>query len=268
MTSKLTGLHLQKISEDLLQTFFRKIPEKERPKQLYFKGDIEILKRPKIAIVGARRASKYAKTQSSILAKRLANAGFAVASGAAEGIDASAHEGAYPSTIAVMPCGLDIYYPEANKNLIQKIYQNSLAISEYCDGEMPRNYTFVHRNRVVVGMSEAVVIAEADEKSGSMRSAEYALKYDIPLYVLSHRIDESKGTNRLLKEGVAKPIFDIDSFLASIGVRVGVDSMDEAMMFAKSSPSVAEFFARYGERVYELELDGKIEIKNGVVKIV
>lgn len=259
---------MQKISEDLLQTLFDKIPEKEKPKQLYFKGDIEILKRPKIAIVGARRASKYAKTQSGILAKRLTNAGFAVVSGAAEGIDAAAHEGSYPSTIAVMPCGLDICYPEANKNLIQKIYQNSLAISEYEKSEMPRNYTFVHRNRLVVGMSEAVVIAEADEKSGSMRSAEYALKYNIPLYVLAHRIDESMGTNKLLKEGMAKPIFDIDGFLASIGANIELDESDDEMMFAKSSPSVAEFFAIYGERVYELELEGKIEIKNGIVKIV
>lgn len=259
---------MQKISEDLLQTLFDKIPEKEKPKQLYFKGDIEILKRPKIAIVGARKASKYAKMQSGILAKRLTNAGFAVVSGAAEGIDAAAHEGSYPSTIAVMPCGLDICYPEANKNLIQKIYQNSLAISEYEKSEMPRNYTFVHRNRLVVGMGEAVVIAEADEKSGSMRSAEYALKYNIPLYVLAHRIDESMGTNKLLKEGMAKPIFDIDGFLASIGVHIEVDESDDAMVFAKSSPSVAAFFAIYGERVYELELEGKIEIKNGVVKIV
>ncbi len=259
---------MQKISEDLLQTLFDKIPTKEKPKQLYFRGYLSLLDRRKIAIVGARRASKYAKTQTHLIAKKLVNAGFAVVSGAAEGIDAAAHEGAGVNTIAVMPCGLDIFYPEANKNLIQKIYQNSLAISEYEKSEMPRNYTFVHRNRLVVGMSEAVVIAEADEKSGSMRSAEYALKYDIPLFVLAHRIDESMGTNRLLKEGVARPIFDIDGFLASIGAKPEVDCGDEMIIFAKSSPSVAEFFARYGEKLYELELEGKIEIKNGIVKIV
>ncbi len=256
---------MEQLPQELLSTLFSSLPEKEKPKQLYFRGDISLLSRPKIAIVGARRASKYAKTHTNLLAKKLANAGFAVVSGAAEGIDASAHEGAYPSTIAVMPCGLDICYPEANKNIIQKIYQNSLAISEYEKSEMPRNYTFVHRNRLVVGMSKAVVIAEADEKSGSMRSAEYALKYNIPLFVLSHRIDESAGTNRLLREGVAKPIFSIDGFLASIGARVEVDYADESMAFARSLPSVAEFVAKYGDRLYELELEGKIEIKNGVV---
>jgi len=265
---KTYGMHLQKISEDLLQTLFEKIPEKEKPKQLYFRGDIEILKCPKVAIVGARKSTKYSKMQTGILAKRLSNSGFAVVSGAAEGIDAAAHEGAGVNTIAVMPCGLDICYPEANKNLIQKIYQNSLAISEYERNEMPRNYTFVHRNRLVVGMSKAVIIAEADEKSGSMRSAEYALKYNIPIYVLAHRIDESMGTNKLLKDGVAKPIFDIDIFLRTLGVHIEIDCSDEEMLFAKSSPSVAEFFSRYGERIYELELEGKIELKNGIVKIV
>jgi DNA processing protein len=257
---------LEKLSEDKLQTLLYKIPDKEKPKQLYLRGDIALLEKRKIAIVGARRASKYSKTQTYLLAKKLSDAGIAVVSGAAEGIDACAHDGAGQNTIAVMPCGLDICYPEANKNLIQKIYQNSLAISEYEKSEMPRNYTFVHRNRLVVGMSEAVVITEADEKSGSMRSAEYALKYDIPLFVLAHRIDESMGTNKLLREGVAKPIFDIDSFLASLGCEtLRVD--DEVAEFAKSTTSFAEFFAKYGERVYEMELEGKIKIENGRVKI-
>lgn len=260
---------MQKLTDETLQEVFRKIPAKERPKQLYYRGDKSIFKKRKIAIVGARRASKYSKTQAFLLAKQLSNSGFAVVSGAAEGIDACAHEGASPSTIAVMPCGLNICYPEANKNLIQQIYQNSLAISEYEADEKPRNYTFVHRNRLVVGMSEALVIAEADEKSGSMRSAEYALKYDIPLFVLAHRIDESLGTNKLLKEGVAKPIFGVEDFVKSLGGSISFDEpTEEWAIFAKSAPSVADFFARYGEKLYELELDGKVEIKNGAVKIV
>lgn len=255
---------METLSDELLQTLFDKLPNKEKPQKLYFRGSLEILQKRKIAIVGARRASKYAKTQTYLLANKLASCGFAVVSGAAEGIDASAHEGAGQNTIAVMPCGLDICYPQANKNLIEKIYKNSLAVSEYEDGEMPRNYTFVHRNRLVVGMSEAVVVTEADEKSGSMRSAEYALKYDIPLYVLAHRIDESMGTNRLLREGVAKPIFDIDGFVRSLGGSLTKEG-DEAVIFASTLPSAAEFLERFGERMYELEIDGKITIKNGRV---
>lgn len=259
---------LQKLSNETLQEIFHKIPEKERAKQLYTVGNTSILKKRKIAIVGARCASKYSKTQAYLLAKQLSNSDFTVVSGAAEGIDASAHEGALPSTIAVMPCGLNICYPQANKNLIQQIYQNSLAISEYEADEKPRNYTFVHRNRLVVGMSEALVIVEADEKSGSMRSAEYALKYDIPLYVLAHRIDESLGTNKLLKEGIAKPIFCVEDFVKSLGGKLFLEeSLEEWALFAKNAPSVADFFARYGEKLYELELEGKVSIKNGAVKI-
>ncbi len=251
---------MQPLSANTIQTLFDKLPDKERPKRLYFRGDSSLLQKRKIAIVGARKASKYSKSQTQIIAKRFADAGFAVVSGGAEGIDACAHEGAYPSTVAVMPCGLDIVYPEANRALIQKIYDNSLAVSEYEAAEMPRNYTFVHRNRLVVGMSEAVVIAEADEKSGSMRSAEYAIKYGIPLYVLSHRIDESIGTNRLIKDGFAKAIVDIDGFMESFGVLPLFCGQSVTMGFS-------QFYEKYGEKIYEMELEGKIEIKNGVVKI-
>ena len=90
--------------------------------------------------------------------------------------------------------------------------------------------------------------------------------HDIPLYVLSHRIDESLGTNRLLKDGVAKPIFDLDGFIRSIG---GCDKQkledNEALMFAASMPTVAEFVNKFGDTIYELELDGSIVIKNGKV---
>lgn len=252
------------LSQERLAIIFEKVPQKEKPKKIYFRGKEEILQKRKIAIVGSRKASKYSKTQTYLLSKKLSACGFAVVSGAAEGIDAHAHDGAYPSTVAVMPCGLDIYYPEANRALIQKIYENSVAISEYEPSDMPRNYTFVHRNRLVVGMSEALVITEADEKSGSMRSAEYALKYDIPLYVLSQRVDESMGTNRLLREGVAKPIFDLDGFVGSLGGEINLGG-DEALDFASTNPSVADFLQRFGDLTYELELDGKISIKNGTV---
>ncbi len=252
---------MQLLSDTALHTLFDKLPEKERPKRLYFKGNLSLLQKRKIAIVGARKATRYSKTQTQIIAKRFADAGFVVVSGGAEGIDASAHDGAYPSTVAVMPCGLDIVYPEANRALIQNIYDNSLALSEYEASEMPRNYTFVHRNRLVVGMSEAVVIAEADEKSGSMRSAEYAIKYGVPLYVLSHRIDESRGTNKLIRDGAAKPIVDIDAFMESFGVLPLQSAQSGAIM------GFSQFYEKYGEKTYELELEGKIEIKNGTVKI-
>lgn len=259
---------MRRLSDEKLSAIFERIPESQRPKKLYFDGDESLLDRPKIAIVGSRRASKYSKLQTELLAQKLAQSGFVVVSGGAEGIDSSAHIGSYPSTIAVMPCGLDILYPPSNKTLLQKLQKNSLLISEYEPAEGARNYTFVHRNRLVVSMSMAVVIAEADIGSGSMRSAEYAIKYDIPIYVLSHRIGESLGTQKLLREGRASAIFDLELFLNVVGAnQKKIDTVsDEALVFAAKMPTLGEFLELFGDRVYELEFDGLIEIKNGVVK--
>lgn len=261
------------LGSDMLSSLFEKIPKKEKPSQIYYRGDVSLLGKRKIAIVGSRKASKYSKYHTSLLASRLSKAGFAVVSGGAEGIDSEAHKGAGQNTVAVMPCGLDILYPPSNSNLLKNVYENSLAISEYKEGEGARAYTFVHRNRLVVGMSEAVVISEADQKSGSIRSAEYALKYGIPLYVLSHRIDESLGTNALIREKKAKPIFSIDDFLDSLGVLplTGDTSFDESEQlraFLASHRTFADLVDRYGDKAYEMELEGVIAIENGAVKLI
>jgi len=159
---------------------------------------------------------------------------------------------------------LDIIYPAANRALIEKIYSNSLALSEYEINERATNYSFVLRNRLVVAMSEAVVIAEADNDSGSMRSAEIALKLGKPLYVLPHRLGESSGTTGLVAKGLARPIYDMDDFLEEVGFAAKpiMTQDDEVLLFCASSPSYDEAFEMFGDRLFEYELDGKIEIKN------
>jgi DNA processing protein len=130
-------------------------------------------------------------------------------SGSALGVDAIAHQYANNNTIAVMANSLDIKYPIFNSKLIRNIYQNSLALSEYQDTTEPTKYSFINRNRIVVALSKILIIAQADLNSGSLRSAEYAIKYNIPIYVLPHQIGESLGTDKLLQDGIAKPIYDI-----------------------------------------------------------
>ena len=221
--------------------------------ELFYKGNLELLNRPKIAIVGSRKASKYTKETTFLLAKKLAKK-FTIISGGALGVDTEAHKGAYPNTIFVSPSSLDIIYPKSNENLIKNIYQNSLAISEYEKNYRPHKYTFLQRNRIIVALSEFIIIAEADKQSGSMRSFEWAKKYNKKVYVLPHRINESSGTRYLASTNQAEVIWDIDEFCKNLGIEDN-----------KKILNLNEALKKYGTQLYEMELDGRVNIKNGKV---
>jgi len=221
--------------------------------ELYYKGDLDLLNRPKIAIVGSRRASRYTKEITKILANRLAKK-FTIVSGGALGVDKAAHEGAYPNTILVSPSSLDVIYPKSNESLIKKIYQEALAISEYEKGYKPYRHTFLQRNRIIVKISDFVIISEANIKSGSMRSFEWAKEYGKKVYVLPHRINESSGTRYLAQKKLAEVIWDIDEFCKDLGIN------EESSIL-----TLNEALQKYGSTLYEMELEGKAEIKNGKV---
>jgi len=224
--------------------------------RLYYKGNLELLKKPKIAIVGSRRASKYSKEFTKLLAKKLSKK-YVIVSGGALGIDTAAHQGSYPNTIFISPSSLDIIYPKSNENLIKNIYENSLAVSEYEKNFQPYRHTFLQRNRIIVKISDFVIISEANIKSGSMRSFEWAKEYNKKVYVLPHRLNESSGTRYLAKENLAEVIWDIDEFCKSLGIEEDT----------KNILTLNEAIQKYGSRLYEMELEGKAEIKNGKVYI-
>ena len=221
--------------------------------ELFYKGDLELLNKPKIAIVGSRKASKYTKEITYLLAKKLSKK-FTIISGGALGVDTQAHKGAYPNTIFVSPSSLDIIYPKSNENLIENIYKNALAISEYEKNYRPYKHTFLQRNRIIVALSDFVIIAEADKKSGSMRSYEWAKEYGKKVYVLPHRINESSGTRYLASTNQAEVIWDIDEFCKNLGIEENEKIMN-----------LNEALKEYGSQLYEMELDGKVNIKNGKV---
>lgn len=221
--------------------------------ELYYKGNIELLNKPKVAIVGSRRAGRYSKETVKLLARKLSKI-YTVVSGGALGIDKAAHEGAYPNTIFVSPSSLDIIYPKSNRELIKNIYENGLAISEYEKNFSPFKHTFLQRNRIIVKISDFVIIAEAELKSGSMRSFEWAQKYNKKIYVLPQRLNESSGTRYLAKKGFAEVIWDLDDFCKSLGIDEKSDIL-----------SLNEALNRFGNKIYEMELNGEIEIKNGKV---
>jgi len=244
---------------------------KKYPKEIYSIGNLELLKRPKVSIVGTRRPSGYTKEYTLNLAKALASRGVCIVSGVAMGVDALAHTGAgYSNTIAVVANSLDIRYPAVNRLLIKGIEQEGLMLSQYAPTFKATPWSFVVRNEVVVALGDILIVTEADIGSGSMRSVEFALKMGKEIYVLTHRLNESRGTNELLENGLAKPIYNIEEFANRYGVIPkdnGIEK-DEFFYFCQTSPTLDEAVAKFDSRVYEAELCGEITIENGVVHLV
>ncbi|MEE3743780.1 DNA-processing protein DprA [Campylobacter porcelli] len=237
------------------------------PKKLYYKGNLKLLDYPKVAIVGSRRCSSYTKNMTINLASTLKKYGVCVVSGAAIGVDICAHTGAYPHTIAVFGNGLDQIYPIQNSKIIKDIYENSLALSTYEPDITAKGWQFLERNLITVALSDAVVVAQADIQSGSMSSARAAIKFSIPLYVLPQRLGESSGTNELLQSGKAQIITDFDKFAMKFGVENYDNIGDEVVEFIKQNSNFDDCYAKFGDLIYEYELDGKIAIDGIYVRI-
>jgi len=238
------------------------------PKELFYDGNISLLDKEKISIVGSRKPSKYSRLQIQNLSSKLAKIGICIISGGAMGIDAVAHQGAGSSnTIAVLPCGIDIRYPAVNKNLLDDIQKNGLLISQFEYGAKSRPYTFVLRNELVVALGKVLVVGEADIDSGTMRSVEFALKMGKDIYVLAQRIGESEATNKLLSEGKAKAIYDIDEFINIIfpHAKLNPHATDEFSEFCKTNPTYDEVLVKFPDKIFEAELSGEIEVLNGRV---
>lgn len=177
------------------------------PAVLFLKGDIDNLNLPQIAIVGSRNCTAQGRRIAQEFAAELSAAGFVITSGLALGIDAAAHQGALQSsgkTSAVMGTGLDQVYPERNKPLASRILTSGgTLISEFLPGSPPRAWHFPHRNRVVTGLSLAVLVIEAGERSGSLISARLAAEQGREVFVIPGGLKSpvSAGCNRLIREG-------------------------------------------------------------------
>jgi DNA processing protein len=255
------------------QIVLESIPElnvmKKYPPQLFYEGNISLLKRPKVSIVGTRRPSNYTRQFTYALSKELSKRGVCVVSGAAMGVDTIAHEGAgFENTIAVVANGLDIRYPVINQLLIESIEQQGLMLSQFNDGFRATGWSFVVRNELVVALGDILIVTEADLNSGSIRSVEYALKMGKDIWVLPHRLDESLGTNKLLLEGKAQIIHDIETFVSRFGQAVESNILkDDFFYFCQRSPTFDETVKKFGDKVYEAELEGVVTIHNGIVML-
>jgi len=242
---------------------------KKYPPELFYKGRLDLLKRPKVSMVGTRRPSAYTRQFTYALAKALAKRGICVVSGAAMGVDTIAHEGAgTDNTIAVVANGLDIRYPVINRAMIESIEQKGLILSQFNDGFRATGWSFVVRNELVVALGDILIVTEADLNSGSMRSVEYALKMGKEIWVLAHRMDESLGTNKLLLEGKANAIHDVEAFVSRFGQAVQSEMLkDDFFYFCQRAPTFDETVKKFGDKVYEAELEGLVTIHNGIVTL-
>jgi DNA processing protein len=211
------------------------------PKILYVAGKIPEL--PMVAIVGTRRPTSYGRSITYQLAGELAQAGFCIVSGLAMGIDTIAHQAALDNngkTLAVLGCGLDKPYPKSNTVLFKQILQTGGGvISEYPNQTEAYKSHFPARNRIIAGLSMATIITEADAKSGSLITANFALQANrsvmaVPGNITSQR---SAGPNNLIKNG-AQLVTNASDVLALLGMqspklqkmKITADSKEEALI--------------------------------------
>jgi DNA processing protein len=187
------------------------------PLALFYRGDVSLLRRPGLAIVGSRRASTYAVNVAEHLARQLAPIGLTIVSGLALGVDCAAHTAALDSggtTIAVLGTGIDVIYPRANRRLFKRIAEHGLIVTGFPPGSPPRPEHFPIRNRIISGLAHGTVIVEATARSGSLITARMAAEQGREVFAVPGSIFSpgSEGPHRLIQYG-AKLVHDVDDVL-------------------------------------------------------
>ena len=182
------------------------LPYSDRPPILFGQGNPQSLLQPQVAIVGSRKPSPHGKQVAYDFAYYLAEKGFYICSGLAEGIDAAAHQGGlkYQRTIAVMGTGLDLTYPSQHQTLRKQILENNgCIISEFLPHTPPLQHNFPRRNRIVSALSLGVVVAEAALKSGSLGTAKSAAEQGKTIFAIPGHIysEHHQGCHQLIREG-------------------------------------------------------------------
>ena len=272
-------------SDDLFPSRLRAIFDP--PKVLYTRGagEPELLARRAVAVVGARSCSPYGAQVARMLGRELAAAGLVVVSGLARGIDGEAHRGVLEGggfTVGVLGCGIDRDYPASNAQLSRRIEEKGLVVSEYEAGVEPAPWRFPARNRIIAGLSEAVVVVEARERSGSLITADFALEEGREVFAVPGEITSglSVGTNALLKLGAA-PLTAPSDVLDALGIErpppaAACVSSEAAQMLelVRDAPAGADELAARGVldagavsvALTELELAGLVAATDGVYR--
>ena len=229
------------------------------PPILYYRGKVKLEENqgllPLVGIVGTRNPTEHGKKWTRRISSILAQSGFTVVSGMATGIDTEAHQGCLQAgkrTIAVLGTGVDLVYPSNNRQLYQQIQEQGLILSEYPAGTRPDRRNFPPRNRIIAGLSRAVLVMEAPERSGSLITAHYANEFNRDVYALPNSPDyqQSRGCLKLLKDG-SQMIIDEAELLEMLGAIPQLDLGEQLSLFSPTvtqpkpdlAPELAQVFA-------------------------
>lgn len=207
---------------------FNDIEKRNAPKELFLEGDKTLLKKGlRVAIVGSRKVSEEGVKRTQILVKALVNHGITVVSGLAAGIDTVAHETTIAcggKTIAILGTPLNQAYPAKNKDLLNLIKKNHLAVSQFPEGYPAKRDNFPQRNRTMALICDATIIIEAGEKSGTRHQGWEAIRLGRLVYLMQNVADNpslswpkemiSYGAQVLRREDMPEVFYDIPSFTA------------------------------------------------------
>ena len=214
------GISVVPLTDDRYSPWLREIVDP--PSVLWVRGRIPPFDRPGVAVVGSRQATPAGLQMGRQLGEGLAAAGLTVVSGLARGVDGASHEGALAVgglTIGVLGCGADIVYPSEHRELAARVAASGGIISEFPPGTPPQSHHFPLRNRIISGLSRAVIVIEAGERSGSLITARMAMEQGrevlvVPGNVLSGR---NRGGHALIKDG-ARLVESVEDVLAELGI--------------------------------------------------
>jgi DNA processing protein len=205
--------------------FPRELMLVERPPDVLFAvGDLALLQRPMVAVIGSRNPTPYGIAVAYRAAGDLARAGAVVVSGMAMGLDARAHRGALDAgggTIAVLGTGIDIDYPPSNRTLLQDVRDKGLVVTEHQPGDGARPWHFPARNRLIAGLARCLLVVEGKPDGGTSNTAEWALKMHKPIWAVPGRLGDPQadGPNRLLQSS-AHVYLEPDGMLRELGLAV------------------------------------------------
>ena len=230
------------VTEEMFPPLLTQIDD-DTPAWLFARGALTEADAHCIAIVGTRNVTEYGRGLAHRFGLEFARAGWTVVSGLARGIDTAAHRGALDGggrTIAVTACGLDMVYPPENRDLMLEIEREGAVLSEWAPGTPPASWHFPARNRLVSGLSCAVVVVEAQPKSGALISASFAVDHDRQVFAVPGNVHkpQSHGPHQLIREGTAilsQSADDVLQYLASSFSGPGQNlELDEAQMTERS----------------------------------
>lgn len=275
-----TTRHIVTINDSIYPESLAQI---DNPPIIFFaEGNISLLQRNKLAIVGTRHPTNYGIDNALGFAETLVKHNLTIVSGLAAGIDRYAHEGALRcvdggSTIAVIGTGIDVVYPASNRKLFEQIRKDGLIISEFPLGTPPVNNNFPRRNRIIVGLSKACLVVESAIDGGSMISANFALEMGRDVLTIPGSVHNpmARGCHKLIKMG-AKLCETVNDILEELSFdKVEINTTDSASFNVTDDPVLSAMgfepididnlcqklnldFTNLCGKLLELELDEKI----------